>query len=702
MEDQGPIPELRTRTELNHPYSLCGRNCYLIGFQNGLFPDIGWHKTKEMGGVWTHPIKIADGYWISLDSVGWPPPESYNPIRREWFKECEEFVLGDGGAWTELRYKKFGTTVARREFIPHDEPALGVELHLTSQDNAPRQVRLSVLVRFDIVTAWQSGWPDPMHLETEAIDGGVTVHGVSGYDIPYEYGYWAAAMRCDPKPDKLAIGESLWGPERTTGNGVSCLMTFIVDMNPDAKVRFVMAGDIKGGEAALGAVDRVLGNYDALFNDKVNRYRQIAGELTNVETPEPLLNDAMLWSKMNLEWLTQTSQCVGTCTVAGHQDFTSYFGGDTFVSIRGMLASGLHETARDSLRTIGAIALKNGGRAPHEFSTTGNVHDPGNVGETGYFVQSVWDAYIWTGDEEFFNELYPICRKGMMEYIPSEPSMDGVLLAEFEDRPGGERDKCIPDALAMGYRAFANLAERAGDTEAAAKARAQAEEFQRQIEELFWVEEPAGYASSLDSDNKPVVDLEEEFWGRPFEGIAYTFVGRKDRMVKVLERFDGPQFATEFGVPLSSGRNCNMPVTTGKAAIAEFNYGRQEQGLEFVRMMSRAIGHAMPGAAPEGMDPYGDLSKFRHFRSAHWNYLQLWSAAFIPEGLLWGILRLEPDAPRNAATMTPSLPEGWPGVKFRNITIGNSRIDVTLDEKGAKVTHVDGPKLKIDIRKCQQ
>ncbi|MFT6971139.1 MAG: hypothetical protein ACJAXX_001708, partial [Roseivirga sp.] len=29
---------------------------------NGNFPDLGWHVAGEMGGIWTHPIKLMDGF----------------------------------------------------------------------------------------------------------------------------------------------------------------------------------------------------------------------------------------------------------------------------------------------------------------------------------------------------------------------------------------------------------------------------------------------------------------------------------------------------------------------------------------------------------------------------------------------------------------------------------------------------------------
>ena len=38
------------------PYVTAGDRTYLIGTQDGAFPDMGDHVPGEMGGLWLHPI----------------------------------------------------------------------------------------------------------------------------------------------------------------------------------------------------------------------------------------------------------------------------------------------------------------------------------------------------------------------------------------------------------------------------------------------------------------------------------------------------------------------------------------------------------------------------------------------------------------------------------------------------------------------
>ncbi|MEI6513639.1 MAG: glycosyl hydrolase family 65 protein [bacterium] len=699
MSDKKLIPELIRTEELQRPYSIHGRRCYMVGWQDGLFRDLGWHRSNEMGGIWVHPLKIADGIWISVET-GEEEELGFNPIRRNWLRKTNEFVIGEGGAWVEHRYDTPRWNVTRREFVPKEDPAIGFEVQVTPKDPSVKVAQLNVLIRFDILPAWMSGWPDPIYLEAETTGDMVIVHGASGFDIPYDYCKWAAALGWDTPPARIATGESLWGPERTQGNGISCLLKFPLDLNPTGRVRFVLSGDHEGEKGAINVVNSVISNWDAKVKEKSDWYNKIASDMTLVKTPDEQLNDAFLWSKMNLEWVTQGTPCVGTAVVAGYQDYTSYFGGDTEVSIRGMLGVGLHETAKESLRMLGRIGMKANGKIPHEYVSSGAVPDPGGAGETGLFAQSVWDTYLWTGDEEFLKESYPICRKGMMEYILSEPTKDGLILIEWEDKPGGVRDKCNPAGIGMGFRALANMAERLGDTEIAAKARGEQERITKQVEDYFWCEKEGYYIGMLDDNNQPIIPNDDgwHIMKDLYCNVGYAGLANKARIERQFVQAEDTKYSTEYGVMLHYTRDEIMPVTTGYAAVSELNYDRRDKALEYVRMMANCVGHIMPGAIPEVLDPHGDATIFRYFQSPHWNYLQLWSAAFLEEGLLWMLLKPEPDAAKGTLTLTPWLPADWPSAEVTNLTVGRTRIRVKI-EKGKKttITHIDGPKLEVTV-----
>ena len=51
---------------LTSPMLTAGNRIYMVGHQDGSFPELGWHITGEMGGIWNHPIKLMDGFEASL------------------------------------------------------------------------------------------------------------------------------------------------------------------------------------------------------------------------------------------------------------------------------------------------------------------------------------------------------------------------------------------------------------------------------------------------------------------------------------------------------------------------------------------------------------------------------------------------------------------------------------------------------------
>ena len=54
----------------SQPYVTAGDRTYLIGTQDGNFPDLGQHVQGEMAGLWLPPIKLIDAFQARLAEVG--------------------------------------------------------------------------------------------------------------------------------------------------------------------------------------------------------------------------------------------------------------------------------------------------------------------------------------------------------------------------------------------------------------------------------------------------------------------------------------------------------------------------------------------------------------------------------------------------------------------------------------------------------
>ena len=61
------VPSIKGKNAyLSSPYVTAGNRVYMVGHQDGSFPDLGWHIKGEMGGIWNHPIKLMDGFDADL------------------------------------------------------------------------------------------------------------------------------------------------------------------------------------------------------------------------------------------------------------------------------------------------------------------------------------------------------------------------------------------------------------------------------------------------------------------------------------------------------------------------------------------------------------------------------------------------------------------------------------------------------------
>ncbi|MCB0520512.1 MAG: hypothetical protein H6577_04825 [Lewinellaceae bacterium] len=80
-KDAPPLPSLQSlvagtesiagRTAyLQSPFLAAGDRVYMVGHQDGSFPDLGWHVAGEMGGIWDHPIKLMDSFTAAIEMGG--------------------------------------------------------------------------------------------------------------------------------------------------------------------------------------------------------------------------------------------------------------------------------------------------------------------------------------------------------------------------------------------------------------------------------------------------------------------------------------------------------------------------------------------------------------------------------------------------------------------------------------------------------
>src|SRR6266550_9067282 len=130
------------------PYVTAGDRAYLIGTQDGNFPDLGGHVPGEMGGLWVHPIKLIDGFWATVrDSV---------TGQAATLSKSTEFINYPYG--NRLRYGPVldGVEIERFQFSPDGQAGVIVQYTFTNSADRQRRLSFELSVKTELSPVWFS------------------------------------------------------------------------------------------------------------------------------------------------------------------------------------------------------------------------------------------------------------------------------------------------------------------------------------------------------------------------------------------------------------------------------------------------------------------------------------------------------------------------------------------------------------------
>lgn len=713
-------------------YVTAGDRAYVIGAADGSFSPMGWHIRGEMGGVWTHPIKLLDGYWFAVDG--------------EWLPGAESFTTGMGVA--ELRFPETGgVAVTRREVAPDGMPVVLVALDVTNR-GAARDVELTMDVRSELMSAYPWGWTTPNAGEANGADTGAFEDGRLVFQEPDHP--WRALVGASPAASTGEVGD-FWGPvpeadragylEFGNGTGGELRWSLSLGAGETQTVWIAVAGAHMEGEDAEGALASALAGAGDLMAAKVDSRRALLAQ-TRVSLPDATLERAFDWAKLNMADLRRTAlgaelrdvdegredpdpiATLGSITGigAGFPDYPWLFGTDGAYTSFPLVVSGQWDTAMLHLRSIRDVSVAiNGdtGKVVHEVVTDGSVYfgsndSPGNSNETAEFAVAVDLLWRWTGDDAFADEMLPFVTRGA-QLLASTLDADADLWPEgfgMVERGGMGSEKLDVTAYTWAaLRALEHLAAGRGDAATAAWAGSRADEMEAAFPGDWWMPEINRYADSLCNAGDeldppagavnvcraPDTQLQQQHWinATPME-VSF---GRTDYAMAALDSLEaeltGPcgLFHTgPGGGPDGAGELKCWTLPTSVMAVAEANYGRlgPDQALRYIDSIAGLLDLETPGALPEiapspGYDPFVDFRERAMF-------MQAWSAY----GVQWPVVRqflgVDPDVPAGELTVVPHIPDGWPGLSVDHLRVGTGEIAVSTRRHGHTFeTTVDSP-----------
>ena len=710
-----PAPLIKTE-RLTDPYVVGGDRAYLIGAQDGGFPDVGHHVPHEMWGLWVHPHKLLDGYWCALRAEGQPAPT--------WLISAGACQVEATSVTHLYECPELGVCLRRRQWAPEGAPALFVEFEIERAQTqapdatpgswpaysaAPQTLELTFLCGVDLRPGWLQQTVDGDDSCAFVAEAGACV----AHDAPNG---WAVAWGSATAPLGGEVGPAVHGPVDTVGHGCSGALRYTVQVPLTGPTRLVLGVyGAQGPDAALaGLEENLLGDYAALWQAKEEHYRGRLGH-SRLDVPDAVLMEAWDWIKCNYAWLVRDVPGVGRGLGAGFAEYPWWFGCDTAYALRGLLPLGDFATAAQSLRLLAAASTTHNGdtgQIVHEVAGSGVVYNPGNTQETPQFTCAVYETYLWSGDEALLRDLYPLCRRGVLEWTLGTQDADGDLLPAGYGitEVAGLNNELIDSAAwtAASLLSLGAMAERVGDSATVARCAAQAPRVRQALLERFWLPEEGIYGDVVATPRQILERLEamERQPGHRSQPAMETFLravaeraatlppdqerawylgnwpvmaplelglAPVDQAEQVFARLESAEFSGPHGVYLSSIlRTSAMSISTGALAAAESVYGRVDQAIGYARQLASSLRLHMPGAISEMSPDQGC-------------FVQAWSGYGVVYPVARGVFGLAPDAARRHMALRPQLPQGWDHASLAGVRVGTTALDVALERDAAGV-----------------
>lgn len=724
----GNSPSIEGKKEyLSSPYVTAGDRVYMVGHQDGSFPELGWHIPGEMGGIWNHPIKLFDGFTAHLsDKSGQITLDNAVSFINYPYANVHQFNIPE----KSLR-------VNRWQFVPDGKESVFVEFEIFNESTTDKTIDFTVDVYSDLSPTW-------LGKRTEMNDGNDRAsftEAMGAWVFEDSESSWFAAASSNIRPINI---KPLDSPFKGKGAGAQFQFELLIPANSSYRMPFALAGSYLTKDQTLHTLQRTLAESYEWLQAKKERYEELALQ-SKLTVPDKDLEQTFEWLKYNADWLVRTVPEIGSGIGAGIPDYPWWFGVDSEYALQGYMAVGQRKAVYNTIALLDSVsnAVNGNGRIIHEMSTNGVVFNPGNINETPQFATLIREIYHWNGDRDFLEKYFPTIESGLSWLLTENDENENL----FPDGYGmmeihGLSSEMI-DVASYTQKAFVDaafMARELGKNELAQNYEMKATELTQRINDEFWSDEFDSYADFIGTDEQALrliddaivrADTLNKPWAveelkatrqailnnpsekeRPFvvhhNWVVNTpmEVGLADPEKALIALETAEQFVNPFGVFVtgidrdeSAGSNDGsfkgskvfsytgavMTLPTGVQVIAENNYGRPDQALNYLQRMVRTFSYALPGSMYEVSPDYGMMTQA-------WN---IYSFAVPITRQFFGV---HPRAADKTLYISPQMPSAWHSASLENVLIGDKLFSFyytrTNDEQNVRVEQ-DEPKWTI-------
>ncbi len=690
---------------LNSPFVTAGDRVYLVGHQNGTFPELGWHIKDEMGGIWNHPIKLMDGFQINLiweDEV-----QSLN--------NAQTFTNYPFANKHSFTVKNKNINIERWQFVPDNKEGIAIQLVMTNKNEDTQNFSLQFVGNSDLRPTW-------LGERTQMIDYSDKAtfrEEMDTWVVKDSLNPWFVLFGANEQSTEHQIESSVY-----SGNGISSSLAYDISIpgNDSKIINFVIAGSYSSEEEALNTYNDIQNQLFSYFKKKLNRYKKLETN-SKLTIPDKDMQETFEWLKYSSDWMIRTVPEIGTGIAAGIPDYPWWFGVDSEYALKGYMAVGQSEIVYQTIKLLDSLsdATNGNGRIIHETSTNGAVFNKGNINETPQFASLVWEIFQWNGDIEFLRKYFPTVKKGLHWLMFENDANKNLFPDGFGMMEIHGLDSEMIDVAAYTQRAFddaSKMARELGDNNLAISYEKTASTLKNKINNEFWSEEFNSYADFIGTDkqalkliedaivradtlNKPwaVAELKktkESILANPSK-VSRPFVlhhnwvvntpmemkiADKQKALKALKTAE--QFVNPYGVFVTgidrdesagsddgsfkgskvfSYTGAVMTLPTGVQAVAENNYNRPNQALNYLKRMSRTFSYALPGSMYEVSPDYGMMT-------------QAWNIYGFAIPIVQQFFGINPQASKKKILIKPQMPDEWEEASLENVIISDNTVSI--------------------------
>jgi hypothetical protein len=727
---------------LASPFVTAGDRVYLVGYQNGSFPELGWHINGEMGGLWDHPIKLMDGFIAKLAIAG--NTDSF------CLDDATRFVNYPLGNSHHFEWSKENIIVERFQFVPDGIEGVIIEFRIINQGKKDKEIEFSFTGMTDLRPTW-------LGERTNMID--------SEDEISFDEKLSAVIAKDKNNPWYTAVGSSLeakhfsedsisCGPISRKGLGKNATLSFPISLksNQEKTISVFIAGSYQSEESLRSTYAKLKTESASLLQQKIDRYKKINAS-AHLNIPDKSIEQMYEWLKYNVDWLTRNVPEQGIGISAGLPDYPWWFGADAAYVLQGALATGHHELAKNTIILLNQLSQKvNGnGRILHEVSTNGSVYNPGNVNETAQFITLVLHYYQWTGDKELVSQLFPNVKKGI-NWLLKEMDPDGNGYPNgsgMMEIPGLDSEMIdVAVYTQQGLASAAELARALGEQATAATYQTLADELKVKINREWWQPRAHSFgdfrgtvaearpileAALIRSDtlHKPwaVAELKEtkkqmkayspaervphviyHNWvvNTPMEtGVAEmekgqaalekarTYENLFGAYVTGIDRTEEPDSVVlKSRKKIFSYTGAVMTLPTGVLAVGAARYGKPEDALRYIEKLNQSFSYALPGSMYEVSPDFG-------------MFTQAWNIYGVAVPIIQHFFGIQPKAYEKTISISPHMPERWKEASIENVRVGDNSLSLDIlqkdDHKEYRITQTKPDwTLIIDVAKTKK